>query len=599
MGYMKLESQLITVLQQAFLSIYHFSLPKESCNLQVTPKEFQGNFSLPLFPYAKPCKEAAAPLAEKIGQWLVCHANHLVAAYQAVGGFLNIAVQDSIWCAILKEIAANAQYGIATHAIQRQHIVIEFSCPNTNKPQHLGHLRNNFLGGALANLLAAIGHRVDRVNLINDRGIHICKSMVAYKEFGDGETPTSSATKGDHLVGKYYVQFEQQHQAQLEGKQHGNEKNEARGKRETTPILAKAQQMLVDWENEDPEVMALWKQLNGWVYEGFEQTYRKLGIFFDKIYYESDTYKLGKTIVGEGLDKNIFYPKVDGTIAVDLHDLGEKILLRGDGTALYITQDLGTADLRYADYHFDKMIYVVADEQIYHFKVLFAIMQRLDRPYAAAIYHLPYGMVYLPDGKMKSREGKVVDADHLIAEMVDLVKHYTENSHKLDGMPQEMRQTLYQTLAIGALKFFLLRVTPQKKIVFNQQESIDFQGDTGTFIQYTYARIRSMERKATGLPMAAWVGHIGPLSRLEQELIFQLYSLPAHIREAAQSYMPSVVANYALALAKSYSQFYATYPILRASDPATRSFRLLLSSCIAQALKTAMALLTIELPERM
>ncbi|WP_419241736.1 arginine--tRNA ligase [Cardinium endosymbiont of Nabis limbatus] len=588
-----LEAKLKQAIQQAFLESYNQILSEAACSLQVTRKEFHGTFSLPVFPFCKKCNAQPVALAETIGKWLQTHTD-IIASYNVINGFLNLTIHDAIWMAILRSIAEDPTYGHLPK--QKRHIVVEYSCPNTNKPQHLGHLRNNFLGSSLAAILDAAGHTVHTVNLINDRGIHICKSMVAYQQFGADETPASSGIKGDHLVGKYYVQFDQAYKAE----QALMEKNgEATA---TPPILQQAQKMLVAWEKGEPAVIALWKKMNGWVYDGFNVTYAQLGITFDKTYYESEAYLLGKTVVEEGLQKKIFYKRADGAIAIDLskEGLGEKVLLRSDGTAVYITQDLGVADWRYADYHFDQMIYVVGNEQAYHFKVLFAIMHQLGRPYATAMHHFPYGMVDLPDGKMKSREGNVVDADNLIEEMIDTVGHYMGNTHKIEGLTQAALQKLRHTLAMGALKFFLLRVAPQKRMLFNPNESVDFQGDTGTFIQYTYARICSLTRKAKeSQAIASDALPSAPLSQLEQTLIFQLYRLPEAIEEAAATYMPSVMANYALELAKTYNKFYASHPILREADLTIRGVRLLLSASVGRVLKTSMALLTIELPDKM
>ncbi|WP_339044087.1 arginine--tRNA ligase [Cardinium endosymbiont of Tipula unca] len=589
---MKLESNLKLALQKAFLETYQLSFEMEELELQTTRKGFEGTFSLPVFSCAKRCNEQPPQLAEKIGQWLQSHTN-LVSSYNVIGGFLNLVIHDKIWMDVLEEIERNPAYGRLDQ--QMSSVVVEFSCPNTNKPQHLGHLRNNFLGNALAQILDAAGYTVHKVNLINDRGIHTCKSMVAYQQFGANETPESSGIKGDHLVGKYYVKFDQVYKAQLEHIQING------GDATKIPILQEAQQMLVEWEKGNPVVIALWKKMNGWVYDGFHVTYNQLGITFDKTYYESNTYLLGKKIVAEGMQKKIFYQRSDGAIAVDLspYGLGEKVLLRSDGTAVYITQDLGTADLRYTDYHFDKMIYVVGNEQEHHFKVFFAIMTSLNRPYAPAMHHLPYGMVDLPSGKMKSREGNVVDADHLITEMVDTVVQHTEASNKIGSLSKEEQQQLHHTLAIGALKFFLLKVTPQKRMLFNPSESIDFQGDTGTFIQYTYARICSLAYKANDIETVPLSTYHGPLSPLEQRLIFQLYALPAQVAEAAKNYAPSIIANYALELAKTYNKFYAACPILREPNTSMRSFRLALSLCVGRILKKSMALLTIDLPKKM
>lgn len=591
-NHIKLESKLRSAIQQAFLAIYNLSVSEEACSLQITRKEFQGTFSLPVFPFCKACKVAPILLADKIGQWLETHIS-FVASYNVINGFLNLLIDDATWIAILTAIGTDTNYG--TSPKSRGNIVVEFSCPNTNKPQHLGHLRNNFLGGSLAAILETAGYRVHKVNLINDRGIHICKSMVAYEQFGNNETPESSAIKGDHLVGKYYVKFDQVYKAEEALMKHNGQNGEI------PPILQAAQNMLVKWEKNDPYVMALWKKMNGWVYDGFDATYAALNITFDKIYYESQAYLLGKTIVEEGLEKKIFYKRTDNAIAVDLsrEGLGEKVLLRSDGTSVYITQDLGIADWRYADYHFDKMIYVVGNEQTYHFKVLFAIMAQLGRTYAASMYHFPYGMVDLPDGKMKSREGNVVDADTLIEEMVATVKNYMGTNHKIEELSQEALQKLHHTLAIGALKFFLLRVAPNKKMLFNPNESIDFQGDTGTFIQYTYARICSLARKGKQIQSLPSDVSMIRLNQLEQNLIFQLYRFPATVEEAATTYMPSVIAQYALELAKTYNKFYGNYSILREPSSELKRFRLMLSIGVGKILKQAMALLTIDLPERM
>lgn len=591
---MKLESDLKLALKQAFLELYDLALEDEACTLQITRKEFQGDFSLVVFPFAKRCHQQPEKVAHAIGKWVQLHTS-IVDSYNVVHGFLNLVIHDSVWLTILDQVITQSDYGRLKG--NNLHVVVEFSCPNTNKPQHLGHLRNNFLGSALANILDAAGYSVHRVNLINDRGIHICKSMVAYQKFGHGETPQSSGMKGDHLVGKYYVKFNQVYCQQLdELKKEGEDKDTA-----VPPILKEAQNMLVDWENGEPSVRQLWEKMNAWVYCGFQATYDQLGIVFDKTYYESDTYLLGKTIVQEGLDKKCFYAKEDGAIAVDLalYGLGEKVLLRSDGTAVYITQDLGTADLRYADYHFDKMIYVVGNEQAHHFKVLFAILECLGRPYAKKMSHFPYGMVELPCGKMKSREGHVVDADNLIEEMMATVMAYTKHSHKINNLDQDNLQKLCHTLALGALKFFILRVNPKKTMLFNPNDSIDFQGDTGTFIQYTYARICSLKRKAKAYINFSLESYSEPLADLERDLSFQLYLFPFQVEQAASTCMPSIIANYALELAKLYNKYYAMYPILKEELVEIQKFRLLLSDAVGRVLQKSMQLLTISLPGRM
>jgi arginyl-tRNA synthetase len=527
--------------------------------------------------------------------------NHPIAAsFNVVKGFLNLAVADQVW---LEQFAAMRQaerFGYAPSNGQK--VVVEFSSPNTNKPLHLGHLRNNFLGHAVSQILQAAGYEVYKINLVNDRGIHICKSMVAYQHWGGGETPESTGLKGDHLVGKYYVRFEQAYQEQVAQltQELGNKEMASK----QAPILKEAQAVLQRWEAGDPEVMALWEKLNNWVYQGFELTYQQLDITFDQVYYESQVYLLGKEIVAEGLEKGIFYQKPDGSVWVDLADEGldEKLLLRADGTSVYITQDIGAADLRYQDFQTDRLIYVVGDEQDYHFEVLTKIMRRLGRPYASGIYHLSYGMVDLPSGKMKSREGTVVDADTLIEEMVETAAQHTEQLGKIADFSADEAQQLYHMLAMGALKYFLLRVDAKKRLLFDPQASIDFQGDTGPFIQYTHARIAAILRKAKQAGINTLLIDVPQnlaLQLVERELIVQLSKFPYKLQEAAETYAPALIAQYVLGVAKAYNRFYAELPILHATEVVQQRFRIQLSTFVAQVLREAMYLLGIQLPERM
>jgi arginyl-tRNA synthetase len=480
--------------------------------------------------------------------------------------------------------------------------MVEYSSPNTNKPLHLGHLRNNFLGYAVSEILKANGHDVMKANLVNDRGIHICKSMLAYQMFGNGETPQSSNIKGDHLAGKYYVQFDKAYKVQIDELVAGGmDKEEAKKK---APLILEAQEMLQKWEQGDKEVVDLWKQMNGWVYEGFDATYKNIGVDFDKFYYESETYMLGKERVEEGLAKGVFFKKEDGSVWVDLTDEGldEKLLLRADGTSVYITQDMGTAELKYNDFPYDQSIYVVADEQNYHFQVLKAVLKKLGKPYAEGIYHLSYGMVDLPSGKMKSREGTVVDADELVQEMIDTAHQQTEELGKIEGFTPEQAKELYHTLAMGALKYFLLKVDPKKRMLFNPQESIDFRGNTGPFIQYTHARIAAILRKAGEMGLKVDVtafDNIETMHETEQEVITQLANFGAVVKEAGNLHAPSVIANYAYELAKAYNRFYQEISIFNETDEQARNFRIALSAMVARFVRESMGLLGIAVPERM
>lgn len=598
---MYIEQQLVQAIQQALQQQWNLSVATDDLILQPTRKEFEGSHTFVTFPWAKQLKCSPEVAAQQLGDWLQTHSS-LVTAFNVVKGFLNLTIADAVWLAQLNTIGRDERFGSAPSNGRK--VVIEFSSPNTNKPLHLGHLRNNFLGDAMAAILQAAGYEVYKVNLVNDRGIHICKSMVAYQHFGEGETPATAHIKGDHLVGKYYVKFDQVYKAQVAfmAEQLGDQ---ARAAREA-PILVEAQQMLQKWEQGDKEVRTLWTQMNNWVYEGFNATYQQLGICFDKTYYESETYLLGKAVVEEGLTKGAFYQKEDGSIWADLTEEGldHKLVLRADGTSVYITQDLGVADLRYQDYDFDKSIYVVGNEQDYHFEVLFKLMRRLGRRYTADMHHLSYGMVDLPSGKMKSREGTVVDADQLVAEMIQTAAEHTQALGKVDDFTPEEAQTLHKILALGALKYFLLRVEAKKRLLFDPQASIDFQGHTGPSIQYTHARIAAILRKAqqsgvTYEHSAIDLDYSSVLHPAEREIVVLLYKFPKKLQEAAETYSPALVAQYAFDLAKAYNKLYAEVSILHEPEINLRQQRIYLSSIVARTLRTSMGLLGITMPERM
>ncbi|MEO1300929.1 MAG: arginine--tRNA ligase [Bacteroidota bacterium] len=588
---MDIRQQLQENLQRAFQALFEVSIPLSSIRLQPTRKEFQGTHTLATFPFVATCRASYEDIAYKLGKWLKTYTD-VVADFHVVKGFLNLSVQDTAWLAQLRHIQQDPHFGYMPGNGQR--VVIEFSSPNTNKPLHLGHLRNNCIGHAITQILQAAGYTTYAVSLVNDRGIHICKSMVAYQRWGHGATPASARLKGDHFVGDYYVQFDQAYK---------QERQVAPGS-SPPPILQEAQALLQRWEAHDPDVMALWEKMNGWVYAGFASTYQRLGIHFDKTYYESQTYLLGKKMVAEGLAKGIFYQRSDGSVWVDLSDEGldEKLVLRSDGTAVYLTQDLGAADVRYQDYAFDKSMYVVGDEQDYHFSVLSKILKRLGRPYASQLVHLSYGMVDLPTGKMKSREGTVVDADQLLDTMTDTAEAHTRRLGKIEDFSSAEAQRLYRMLALGALKYFLLRVDSKKRLLFDPQASIDFQGDTGPFIQYTYARIAAVLRKAPekGVVIDVLPKDVAtPLVAVERVLINGLGMLPAKIREAADGLDPSIMAQYAFDLAKAFNRFYAEVSILYEGDVAKQQVRVCIAFCVARTLQRVMGLLGVEVPERM
>ncbi len=594
---MNLESILKLHIQKALVALYDIN--EENVFLQPTKKEFEGFYTFVTFPYTKLLRKSPIEIGQSIGQYLK-EKSGVVSGFNVVQGFLNLSIEDKAWIAILNQINADTNYG---HAAENgQSVMVEFASPNTNKPLHLGHLRNIFLGDSIAKILAAGGYKVIKTCLVNDRGIHICKSMLAYTKSGNGETPDSSNMKGDHLVGKYYVLFDKEYKTQVaELMAQGLKEEEAE---KQTAILKEAQDLLIKWEQNDPELRALWQKMNGWVYDGFAKTYQKIGISFDKIYYESNTYLLGKNVVADGLAKGVFYQKSDNSVWIDLttEGLDHKLVLRADGTSVYMTQDLGTTDLKFTDFHNDKSIWVVGNEQDYHFSVLFAIMKRLGRAYADGCYHLSYGMVDLPSGKMKSREGTVVDADDLIQEMIDTAEARTRELGKIDDFESKEAQSLYHTLAMGGVKYFLLKVDPKKRITFNPAESIDFQGHTGSFVQYTYTRTRSLLRKAQALKIndIATVD-IDSLQPIEREIIFKLNEFPLCIADAAQNYSPSLVAQYVFELAKTFNQFYNELPIMKEPYPATaiQQSRVVMAKSVGDTLKKGLDLLGIAVPERM
>ena len=596
---MTIQEQILTDVSKAFATLFDYTIAVSQLSLQPTRKEFAGNYTFVMFPYAKITKASPEQGAAKIGDYLKNH-SPIVSDFNVVKGFLNISVADEKWLKVFSQLMHDQQIGQLP--ANGQKVMVEYSSPNTNKPLHLGHLRNNFLGFSLSEILKANGYEVIRTNLVNDRGIHICKSMVAYKHFGQGETPASSGIKGDHLVGKYYVRFDQEYKKQIsELTDQGLSEEDAK---KNAPIMKEAQDMLFKWETDDKEVIDLWETMNGWVYEGFATTYATMGVEFDQYYYESNTYLLGKDIVEEGLKNGVFFKKEDGSVWADLSEEGleEKLVLRGDGTSVYITQDMGTADLKYQDYQIDRSVYVVGNEQDYHFDVLFKILKKLRRSYADGLYHLSYGMVDLPSGKMKSREGTVVDADDLMQEMVDTAAAHTQELGKIDGFGEDQAKQLYQTLGLGALKYFLLKVDPKKRMLFNPQESIEFQGNTGPFIQYTHARISSILRKADQIGMDYKAGgfeEIATIAESEQALIILLNDYKEKIRQAGNEYSPAVVAQYLFDLAKEYNRFYAELPIFNESDDRLQAFRIALSAQVAKTIKAGMKLLGIVVPDKM
>ena len=595
---MKLEAQIATALQNALKHLYNIDIEADPALVQPTRKGFTGDLTVVVFPWVKVARKSPDALGAEIGQQLLENLD-CIQDFNVVKGYLNLQIKESFWMDLLEHESDNEGYGL-NPTQEEAPVLIEYSSPNTNKPLHLGHIRNNLLGHSVSQILKACGHPVVQVNLVNDRGIHICKSMLAWLKYGNGETPESSGMKGDHLVGKYYVVFDQHYkQEQKELVEQGLTEDEAKDK---APLILEAREMLRKWEAGDQEVRELWAKMNGWVYAGFDQTYERLGIHFDKTYYESQTYLLGKSLVQEGLDKGAFYKHEDGSVRVDLtgEGLDEKVLLRKDGTSVYMTQDLGTAQLRYEEFHPQKMIYVVGNEQNYHFDVLKLVLsKKLEKPFGEFIYHLSYGMVELPSGKMKSREGTVVDADDLMDDMYEEAKTSTEALGKFQFTPEEADK-LYEMIGLGALKYFILKVDPTKNMLFNPAESIDFNGNTAPFIQYTHARIRSMLRKGveSGIDLAAKLPQLS-LNEEEKTLINLLYQYPKTVLSAGDNFSPALIANYCYDLAKQFNHFYQDTPIFKEEDAAKRLLRLKLSRWVSLVLRSGMALLGIEVPEKM
>ncbi|GJH41494.1 arginine--tRNA ligase [Capnocytophaga sp. HP1101] len=584
---------------QAVQELYSVNL--ESIELQQTKKEFVGDVTLVVFPLLRQIKGNPVQIGEQIGAYLKEKAGDLVTDFNVIKGFLNLVIADSYYLDFLSAVKDNPQFGLATPN-SKEAILVEYSSPNTNKPLHLGHIRNNLLGYSVAEILKAAGHKVYKTQIINDRGIHICKSMVAWQRFGKGETPESTGLKGDKLVGNYYVAFDKAYKAEIQQLiEEGKTKEEAE---KQAPIFVAAQEMLRQWEAGDPEVIALWKQMNGWVYDGFAVTYKNLGVDFDSYYYESNTYLLGKDIVERGLEQGVFFKKEDGSVWCDLtaDGLDEKLVLRADGTSVYMTQDMGTATQRVKDYPDVKgMVYTVGNEQDYHFKVLFLILKKLGYDWASHLYHLSYGMVDLPSGKMKSREGTVVDADDLVAEMEQTAKEISQELGKLDGYTEAQKEALYHTIGLGALKYYILKVDPKKRILFDPKESIDFQGNTGPFIQYTYARIQSILRKYTeiGGRSEATVGKVDDLHEKEKTLLKSITLFPSVVEDAADSYSPAIIANYVYDLVKDFNSFYQNVSILGEEEECKRHFRVVLSKKIGDIIAVSFKMLGIQVPERM
>ena len=594
---MNITLSLSQVISQALKELYAVEQTPDSIVLQETRRDFSGDYTLVVFPYVKQARKSPEAVGQEIGAYVQQHLAD-VAGYNVIKGFLNFEIADNYWLQFVAENSHNAQFGLRNPDGNTAPVVVEYSSPNTNKPLHLGHIRNNLLGWSVSQLLAAAGAHVKKVNLVNDRGIHICKSMLAWLRYGNGETPESTGMKGDHLVGKYYVEFDKHYKEEVKQlMESGVEEEQAK---KEAPLMVEAQQMLKRWEEGDKEVRELWEKMNGWVYAGFDETYRRLGVGFDKVYYESNTYLLGKELVQRGLDMGVLFRKEDGSVWCDLtgDGLDQKLLLRRDGTSVYMTQDLGTALLRHNDFGAEQLIYVVGNEQDYHFKVLKLILGKLGFPWADKVYHLSYGMVELPNGKMKSREGTVVDADDLIDEMEQTAAEMSREHGKNDDLTPEEQQRLYHMLALGALKYFILKVDPTKNMLFNPAESIDFNGNTGPFIQYTHARIRSIVRKAgeREVENEAWKVELNDKERL---VVKALHALPDTVVAAAAAYSPAMVANYAYDLAKAFNSFYQDTPILRESDDNLRAFRVSLCTFVANALKNTMNILGIEVPERM
>ena len=605
---MNIENKLVMSVISGLKALYGQDVPAVQVQLQKTKKEFEGHLTLVVFPFLRMSKKGPEQTAQEIGEYLQAN-EPAIAAFNVIKGFLNLTIASSEWIELLNMIHADERYGIMAADADSPLVMIEYSSPNTNKPLHLGHVRNNLLGNALANIIMANGNKVVKTNIVNDRGIHICKSMLAWKLYGNGETPESSGKKGDHLVGDYYVSFDKHYKAEVKELMakftaQGMSGDEAKAKAEAeSPLMQEAREMLVKWEAGDPEVRGLWEMMNNWVYAGFDETYKKMGVSFDKIYYESNTYLEGKEKVMEGLEKGFFYKKEDGSVWADLtaEGLDHKLLLRGDGTSVYMTQDIGTAKLRFADYPINKMIYVVGNEQNYHFQVLSILLDKLGFEWGKSLVHFSYGMVELPEGKMKSREGTVVDADDLMEEMISTAKETSQELGKLDGLTQEEADDIARIVGLGALKYFILKVDARKNMTFNPKESIDFNGNTGPFIQYTYARIQSVLRKAaeSGIVIPEQIPAGIELSEKEEGLIQMVADFAAVVKQAGEDYSPSIIANYTYDLVKEYNQFYHDFSILREENEAVKVFRIALSANVAKVVRLGMNLLGIEVPSRM
>lgn len=592
---MTIENTIVQQIQKAVSALYQTEIGSDSIVIQETRKEFEGQVTAVTFPFTRFSKKTPEQTGTEIGEYLKDNVKE-VEDFNVIKGFLNLSIADSYWVDELLNTIHSSSFG--QFPSKGQKVMVEYSSPNTNKPLHLGHVRNNLLGYSVAQILSANGYEVIKVNLVNDRGIHICKSMLAWQLFGNGETPESSQLKGDHLVGKYYVIFDKEYKKQIEALiNEGQTEDEAK---KNAPIIKEAQEMLLKWEAGDKKVIELWSMMNGWVYSGFELTYNMLGVDFKKYYYESDTYFLGKDTIQEGLEKGVFFKKDDGSVWIDLTEdgLDQKLVLRADGTSVYITQDIGTAQLKYDDFKMDKSIYVVGNEQDYHFKVLFLILHKLGQKWAKGLFHLSYGMVDLPSGKMKSREGIVVDADELMDEMILTAQERTEELGKVEGFTEQEKKDLYNMIGLGALKFFLLKVEPKKRLLFDPNESIDFQGHTGPFIQYTHARIRSVIAKAEYKNKIS-SKYSNALTALEKDLIVNLAKYPDVIATSAKEYSPAHIANYVFELAKLFNKFYHEESILKAEDPDVRNFRLDLSAATASTINKGMKLLGIRVPDRM
>jgi len=597
---MNIELQLTNSIIIAVQELYGQAVDEKTVQVQKTRKDFEGDFTLVVFPLLRVSKKPPEQTANEIGGYLSQNVKE-ICSFNVIKGFLNLSLDKSFWISFLTDAGNSEQYGFVTNKENPRTVMIEYSSPNTNKPLHLGHIRNNLLGYSVAQILKSQGDEVVKVNLVNDRGIHICKSMLAWQKWGKGITPEKAGKKGDHLVGDFYVKFDQEYKKEINLLiEQGKSEEEAQ---KNASLIVEAQEMLRKWEAKDPEIIALWKEMNRWVLEGFDITYKNLGVDFDKVYFESDTYKLGKALVEEGLKRGIFYKKEDGSVWVDLSDNGldQKLLLRSDGTSVYMTQDLGTAHQRFNDYHANELIYVVGNEQNYHFQVLRIIMGKLGFDWAEKLYHLSYGMVELPEGKMKSREGTVVDADDLIAEMIKTSEEMSRELGKLEGCSEDEKNEIVETIGLGALKYFILKVDPKKTMTFDPRESVDFNGNTGPFIQYTHARIKSLLRKASdkGIDTGEAFNILDDITTKELHLIKTIYQYPEVLQEAAEQHSPAIVANYVYDLVKEYNQFYHDHPILSESNRDVTLFRLYLSKQVGKIIHSGMGLLGINVPERM